>query len=46
MSDSILHSRGFAIAAVVVLSVAATQTQTTPAPNSQPNPYQNIAKWG
>jgi len=46
MSDSILHSRGFAIAAVVVLSVAATQTQMIPALNSQPNPYQNIAKWG
>ena len=46
MSNSNLQSRGLAIAAMVVLSAVAARMQTTPAPNSQSNPYVNVAKWG
>lgn len=46
MSHATFHGRALLIPAVVVLSVAAARTQTLTAPNSQPNPYVNVAKWG
>src|SRR3954452_15825104 len=46
MSYATLRGRALLMPAVVVLSVTAARAQALPAPNSQPNPYQNIAKWG
>ena len=46
MSYATFRGRALLIPAVVVLSVAVARTQTPTTPNSQPNPYVNVAKWG
>ncbi len=46
MSHAASWSRAIVVFALVVLPVAGANAQTTPAPNSQPNPYQDIAKFG
>ena len=38
--------RPLILLAIVVASSAGTWAKTTPAPNSQPNPYPNVAQWG
>jgi sugar lactone lactonase YvrE len=46
MSNRTVQRRVLATAAMLIVSSAAARGQTTPAPNSQPNPYVNVAKWG
>ena len=47
MSYRTSRRRGLLMSAVIILSAAATGgAQTNPAPNSQPNLYPNIAKFG
>jgi hypothetical protein len=46
MSDHAAIAYGRLILLAIVLSAAGALAQTDPMPNSQPNPYQNVAPWG
>ena len=46
MFDRMSTACGPLILSAIVVSSAGTWAQTSPAPNSQPNPYPNVAQWG
>ena len=46
MFDRMSTACGPLILSAIVVSSAGTWAQTSPAPNSQPNPYPNVAPWG
>ena len=46
MFDRMSTACGPLILSAIVLSSAGIWAQTSPAPNSQPNPYPNVAQWG
>ena len=46
MSQRMSYPGGRLVLTAIVLSVVGAHAQSTPAPNSQPNPYQNIMPFG